>query len=130
MSNTYKIGNSQGQISLEVNIVSVALAATQASVLVVSSADPSTPVANSTNATGNIPQQPIGDQTLLGGKRLSVFTKVTLPGDDAAARAAQAPNVTGIYTLSGGDDGVKTYNNPVSTYNDPNVFLLFVTDFL
>jgi len=128
MANTYNIGSSTGQISLEADIVSIGLAASVANITDLAGTDPDTQVAESTNATGNIDQQPIGDHTLLKGKRLSIQTKVTLLGDDAAARATQAPNVTGSYTLSGGDDGDKTYNNPVNTYQDPNVFLFFVVD--
>jgi hypothetical protein len=128
MSNTYNIGDSQGQVSLEADITTIGVASSLASVLDVAGGNPSTDVAQSTDATGNIAQQPIGDHTTLKGLRLSVTTKIGLLGSDAPTRAAQAPNCTGTYILSGGDDGVKTFNNPTNTYIDPTVFLTFVVD--
>ena len=128
MSDYYNIGTSQNPINLTANIISIGLAASRASVIDVSGSNPGIPVAHSNDATGNIPQQSIGDSDFLKGKRLMVFTKISLTGNDDAARAAEAAAINGIYTLSGGDDDVKTYNSPDNTYLDPNVFLSFTID--
>ena len=128
MTNTYNIGNTTNLVTLEADITTVGLAASRASILVVSGTDPGIVVAHSVNATGDISTQPIGDRTLLRGKRLTVYTKISLTGNDAAARANEASAVMGTYLLSGGDEGVKSYHNPTNTYIDPNVFLLFTVD--
>jgi len=128
MANTYNIGNSAGQITMEADISTVGLAATQAIVLDVSGDDDGTRVASSTDATGNIPTQPIGDFNLLKGKRLTVFTKISLTDSDPAARAIQAAQVSGIYILDGGDGGAQTYTNTTRDYKDPNVFMNCLVD--
>ena len=128
MSNYYNIGISQNPISLAADIISVGLAASRASVTDVSASNPATPVAHSVDATGGIPQQDIGDFSLLKGMRLLVFTKISLTGGDPDARAAEAASINGTYILSGGDDNVQTYSGPDITYLDPNVFLSFIVD--
>lgn len=128
MANTYNIGNSTGQINLEADISTVGLAATQAIVLAVAGDDDGTMVAKSTDATGNIPSQPIGDFNLLKGKRLTIFTKISLTDSDPTARANQAATTSGIYILSGGDDGTQTYTNTTRDYKDPNVFMNCLVD--
>jgi len=128
MADTYNIGNSQGQITFEADISTVGLEASRAFVLDILSNDPGTAVAHSNNATGNIASQPIGDFNILKGKRLTVFTKISLTGADATSRAKEAASVSGIYIFSGGDDGIQTYTNATSDYVDPNVFLNCLVD--
>jgi len=128
MINTYNIGTGTGQITLEVDISTVGLAATQAIVIKVSGDDDGTKVASSDDATGNIPSQPIGDFDLLKGKRLTVFTKISLTDSDPVARANQAAATSGIYILDGGDGGTQTYTNTTRDYKDPNVFLNCLVD--
>jgi hypothetical protein len=128
MANTYNIGDSVGQITLEADISTVGLAASRAFVLDVLSNDPGTAVAHSNDATGNIASQSIGDFNLMKRKRLTVFTKISLTGADATTRAKEAASVSGIYILSGGDDGMQTYTNTTSDYVDPNVFLNCLVD--
>jgi hypothetical protein len=128
MSNTYNIGASTGQINLAVDITTVGLAATRASVLVVNNSNPGVPVAHSVDATGDIASRSIGGGASLSGKRLTVFTMVTLTGNNAASRATEAAAVRGKYELSGGDGGIKTFNNPVKSYQDPNVYVISIID--
>ena len=129
MSNTYKIGGSIGPIAMEADINTIGLAASRAIVLDVAGTDNGTAVAHSVDATGDISKQSIGDFKSLKGKRLSVFTKIALTGSDANARKTEANNLTGTYALDGGDDGFQSYNNPIKTIVDPNVFLNFLIDF-
>lgn len=127
MAHNYQIGQSQGQITLKADIHAVGLAASRALVLDAGNqADPGTQVAHSINATGDIDAQAVGNYTSLKGKVLTVFTKITLTGADPAARQAEANLVGGAYTLSGGDSGEQTFNDPTVNYDDPNVFLNFV----
>lgn len=128
MPNTYNIGSGSGQITLEADISTVGLAATQAIVLKVSGNDDGTKVASSTDATGNIPSQPIGDSNSLKGMRLTVFTKISLTDSDPAVRATQAASVSGIYIVDGGDGGTQTYTNTTRDYIDPNVFMNCLVD--
>jgi hypothetical protein len=128
MADIYNIGSSTGQISLEADINTIGLAASRAIVLDTIGTDPGTAVAHSVDATGSIAEQNIGDNTALKGMRLSIFTKISLTGSDAVSRATEVAAIGGSYTLDGGDDGQKTYNDPSVTYIDPNVFLSFIVD--
>jgi len=128
MANTYNIGNSTGQITLEADISTVGLAATQAIIIKVSGDDDGTKVASSNDATGNIPIQAIGDFNKLKGMRLTVFTKISLTDSDPAARATQAASTSGIYILDGGDGGTQTYTNTTRDYKDPNIFMNCLVD--
>ena len=128
MADTYNIGASTAQITLQADIVSIGVAGSRASILNLASPDPGIPVAHSTDASGNISQQSIGDYTTLKAMRLTVFTQIALLGSDAPTRAAEAPNCTGTYTITGGDDGVQTFNDPINNYIDPFVYLTFVID--
>ncbi|WP_339880322.1 hypothetical protein [uncultured Algoriphagus sp.] len=130
MSNTYNIGLTTGQIHLAVDITTVGLAATRASVLIVNNNSPGVPVAHSVDATGDINGKPIGGGVSLKGKRLTIFTMVTLTGDDPNVRAIEAQAVRGQYELSGGDEDIKSFNNPVKSFQDPNVFVISVIDLL
>lgn len=124
----YNIGTSTNQIKLHADINTIGLAASRAIVLLVSGTGSGTAVAHSVNATGDIPRQNIGGGQALKGLRLSVFTKISLTGVDQSTREIEAKQVTASYTLDGGDDGVQTYNTPIVTYLDPNVFLNFLVD--
>ncbi|MFF5380292.1 MULTISPECIES: hypothetical protein [Pedobacter] len=128
MSNTYNIGTSNGQVSLSVDITTVGLAASRASVLIVSDNSPGVPVAHSVDATGDIANQAIGKGTFLKGKRLTVFTLVNLTGTDPESRATEAAAIRGSYTLSGGNDGTKTFNSPLKSYQDPSCYVIFIID--
>lgn len=127
MAHNYRIGGSQASIILKADIHTVGLAASSAVVLDASNqSDPGTRVAHSVDATGDIGAQAVGNYTSLKGKVLTVFTKITLTGNDPDARKAEATLVGGAYTLSGGDGGEQTFNDPTVNYDDPNVFLNFV----
>lgn len=128
MANTYNIGGSINQITLQADIISIGVAGTRASILDLASANPGIAVAHSTDATGNISKQSIGNYTTLKGKQLTVFTQIALLGSDAPTRVAEAPTCAGTYTISGGDNGVQTFNDPTNTYIDPFVYLTFVVD--
>lgn len=128
MADTYNIGSSTGPINLQADINTIGLAASRASILDLSNANPGMAVAHSADATGSIPNQTIGNGDSLKGMRLTVFTKITLTGSDAATRATQVGQIDSSYTLDGGDDGEKTYSDPTITYIDPNVFLTFLVD--
>jgi hypothetical protein len=130
MPNTYIIGTSTEQINLAADITTVGLAASRASVLVVDDTNPGVPVAASVDATGDIVNTVIGGGTSLKGKRLTVFTMVTLTGEDQGSRQIEADAVRGTYMLSGGDEGVKSYSDPIKSYRDPNVFTVFIVDLL
>lgn len=130
MSNTYNIGLTTGPIHLAVDITTVGPAATRASVLTVGSNSPGIPVAHSADATGDISGRPIGGGASLKGTRLTIFTMVALTGEDPGSRAIEAAAVQGKYELSGGDEDVKSFNNPVKSYQDPNVFVISVIDLL
>ncbi len=126
--NTYQVGSGAANILLAADINTVGLAATRAIVLVVTGTDAGTPVAHSVDATGDISEQSIGQPAKLKGQRLSIFTKIDLLGTDAPTRQLEAQNIGATYTLSGGDSGNQTYNNPTKTYMDPSVFLNFLVD--
>jgi len=123
MADIYNIGASTTQITLEATISTFGLAATTVNLIDVAAG---TIIQLPINDDGNgniLPKQNIGDHTLLTGKRLQIFTKVTLTGDDAPTRANNAAATTGSYTIDGGDDGVKAYTDADTTYIDPNVFV-------
>ena len=111
---TYQTGNGTGQISLAVDISTIGLAASRAITINLNNTDPGKPVAHSENATGDIPTQSIGQAAVLQGLRISVVTQVSFWGDDAQ-RKAQYNSLTATYTLDGGTDGEKTYNDPKIT---------------
>jgi hypothetical protein len=118
MPNTYNIGDSTNQILLTARINSGNPAATRA--IYINMADPDdegTEVAVSVNASGNLIAQPIGDGTVLKGKRLSVVTQVAITGDDALTRKQAADQVSGSYTLAQGAAGSQTYNSPLKSVN-------------
>lgn len=130
MSNTYNIGTSTEQIKLAVDITTVGLAASRASVLIVNDNQPGIPVAHSVDATGDISNQSIGNGAFLQGKRLTVFTKVALIGDNRDERETEVQTIRGSYRLLGGDVGVKYYNEPILSYQDPSVYVIMVIDLL
>jgi|GEM_PF-1562831 len=127
MAHNYQIGGSHAPIILKADIHTVGLAASRALVLDASNqSDQGMQVAQSINATGDIDPQTVGNYISLKGKVLTVFTKIALTGTDPAARQTEANLVGGAYTLSGGDGGEQTFNDPTVNYDDPNVFLNFV----
>lgn len=128
MPDNYNIGNAQGSIALEADIEAVGPAATRASVILLAGTASGTAVAHSNDASGAIPEQPIGTGPKLKGLRLSVFTRVGLIGSTPNERAQESANVTATCTLDGGDAGVETFNAPVKNYNDPHVDLIFLID--
>ena len=103
----------------------IGLAASRANVIKDGGA---TAVAESVDASGDIPTKNIGNCKSLKGSRLQVFTKISLTGSDAAQRAEEANRLSGTYTLDGGDGGQQTYPHSTKDYVDPNVFLQFLID--
>jgi hypothetical protein len=125
MEKTYEIGNCDSEISLSADIDTIGLAASRANVIKDGGA---TAVAESVDASGDIPTKNIGNCKSLKGSRLQVFTKISLTGSDAAQRAEEANRLSGTYTLDGGDGGQQTYPHSTKDYVDPNVFLQFLID--
>jgi hypothetical protein len=118
MPNTYNIGNSTSQILLTARINSGNPAATRAIYINMANPDDEgTEVDVSHDASGNIIAEPIGNGTVLRGKRLSVVTEVAITGDDALTRKQAADQVTGSYTLAQGDGGNQIYNSPLKSVN-------------
>lgn len=128
MANSYNIGNSPNPINLAVDVTSIGLAASRANIIDVAAGTPGIPVAHSVDATGDIPSQSIGTTASLTGKRLSVFSKISLIGATPADRQAEANAVMATYTLSGGNGGTQNYNYETKSYMDPNVFLTINID--
>jgi hypothetical protein len=128
MFNIYSIGTSRNGVSLEADINTIGVATSRAVTIQLTNAYYATEVACSTDATGEIPKQIIGDYSLLKGNYLSVLTKISLAGNDAAARAAEAMSIKATYILEGGEAGTQVYNNPIITYNDPDVLIDLIVD--
>ncbi|GGH18020.1 hypothetical protein [Mucilaginibacter phyllosphaerae] len=128
MAQNYTIGASTAQITLELNVNTIGLAASRVFYLDVAGTGAGKAVAHSVDATGDIATAPVGNFSTLKGMRLATFTKISLIGADADARQTEANNCTAECTIDGGDGGIKTYTNPDKTYLDPNVFLSFSID--
>jgi hypothetical protein len=73
MANTYRINSNA--VFLTADIGALGPAASRASILDLSSTDPSVAVAHSENATGDIKRQNISDENSLKDKRLMVLLK-------------------------------------------------------
>jgi hypothetical protein len=121
---TYNVGNSTKQIKLTVEIDTVGLAASRASLLDLNSTDPSTSVAHSGNATGDIPQTNIGQANKIKNMQLSVLTKIDLIGD-LDFRKKESARITGSYELENGQEGHMIFGEPEKVVSDD-----FVTVFL
>lgn len=114
----YSVGNGAQQITLDVNITTIGLAATRAVVGIPGSGTP-TPVAHSSNATGDIPSTSIGLPADLQGKTLSVMTKVDLSIiQDANDRQKEFERITSAVTLNNGADGNKTFPPDIKQNSD------------
>lgn len=119
MYNTYNIGSSRDQILLTVFITSPVPARSTA--LITDPLNPagwSTEVVKSYEDSGDIINKAIGDPRSLKGKRLSVTTVLSIPGDDIEARKKAAERVVGDYLLERGVEGLKGFSNPFKTIND------------
>ncbi len=99
------------------DIDTIGLAASRAIIIDINSPGPGSPVAHSENATGDIAQKEIGNADAVKNKRLSILTKIDLIGD-LEARKTESKRLTGKYTLSGGEDGLKEFNDPIKTVHD------------
>jgi hypothetical protein len=121
---SYKAGSGPQQIVLTVDIDTFGLAATRAVVVDMQSTDPGNTVAVSDNATGDIPPAPIGSADSLKGKRLSVFTKIDLLGDEAS-RKKEIKRLSGTYILDNGIDGHKVFGKPEKIVTD-DLFTVFL----
>ncbi len=124
---TYHVGKDSIQIRLSVDITTTGLAATTAILLIVASTDPGIPVAKSSEASGDIAATVIGLPAVLVNKRLSIFTKISLTGSDLQARKQEFERLTAKYSLSGGEDGEKTYQDPVRSA-DAEYFTAFLQE--
>jgi hypothetical protein len=122
---TYKVGNTLDQIKLEVDISTFGLAASRAILVDLNSPAPGISVASSQDATGDIGKTEIGKAKNIKNRRLSIFTKIDLLGDDVAARKLESENLTGKYTLDGGPNGSEVFGTPIKTVDDE-----FLTVFL
>ncbi len=110
---TYNVGNGPQQISLAVDISTIGLAATRATV-----GKPNTQpvtVATSKDVTGDIPTTDIGSANSLNGGTLVIATLIDLRiiGDETA-RKKEYERIGGTYTLNKGLDGLKNYPKPDS----------------
>jgi len=121
---TYNIGNSTKQIKLTVEIDTIGLVASRASLLDLNSIKPSTSVGNSENATGNIPTRNIGKGNEIKNMQLSILSKIDLLGD-LASRKKESARITGKYDLENGQEGHMTFGEPEKVVSDD-----FVTVFL
>jgi hypothetical protein len=127
---TYNVGNGSQQISLTADIDTRGLAASRAIVVDLNSTAAGKPVAHSIDATGDISLKQIGSAFSLKGKRLSVFTKIDLLGDDKDTRKKEYERLGGTYTVSGGPDGSQAFTNPTKTLIDENYLSLFVNQLI
>ena len=127
---TYQVGNGTQQIIMTVDIDTFGLAASRAVVFDTETNDPTRKVGCSTNATGDIPQTPIGQAISLQNKQLSVLTKIDLIGD-ASFKQNECGRLGGKYILDDGLDGLKEFDNPEKTVADDfsSVILSMLIDF-
>ncbi|GAB3936592.1 hypothetical protein [Mucilaginibacter myungsuensis] len=129
MPPTYKIGSSTDRIKITVNISADAPAATEVRLLTIPSGGKFTVLSTSQDATGDIHGELIGDHTTLKGKRLQVFTQVSIPDHHSEEeRKRIADNVTAAYTLEHGEEGKKRFAAASIDFIDPNVFINFLVD--
>jgi hypothetical protein len=133
MNNTYQIGTSQDGILLSVLVNAPGPAATNAiTVNPQNEAEPGVQLGHSNDPNGEIDQLSIGKSATLTGKRLGALTKVGIPGADLQTRQQAAAQVSAKYTLTGGEAGSQSYNNPNITISDDatTVFVNFTCDFI
>ena len=120
----YKAGNGTKHVKLTVDINTLGLAASRAIVIDLNSPAPGKSVAQSIDATGDIPKKAIGSAKSLQGKRLSVLTKIDLLGSDDE-RKKESERITAKYILDDGADGHVEFDKPTKTVhnNFTTVFL-------
>jgi hypothetical protein len=118
---TYNLGSGVQPIQLMVDISTLGLAASRAILVEVNSSMPGVSVAHSNDATGDIPATGIGAPVNLKNKRLSIFTKVDIIGDELETRKKEFEGITARYTLSNGPDGEVVFSDPQKTI-DQNYF--------
>ena len=124
---TYQTGSDSTPIALTVDITTIGLAATRAIVVNMNSTDSGISVAQSEDATGDIPGKDIGKPETLKNKRLTVFTRIDLTGNDLPARKQEFARITASYTLSNGTDGEKKFDAPTRT-TDANYLIIFLQE--
>ena len=108
---TYSIGTGDHQVQLSVDVSTTGLAASQVIVVEIYSDANGIQVAKSTDATGKIASAEVGTPDFLKNKRLSVFTKIDLTGNDPVARKQESEKVSAEYTLYNGENGAKTFSS-------------------
>ena len=128
-SYSYDVGKDPNRISLMVDIDTIGLAASRATVIDLASTDPATSVAHSVNATGDIAEQEIGTAKTLKNKRLSILSKIDLIGDKDE-NEKESKRIAVKYYLNGGKDGYLYFDDPVKVVADDfsTVFLLMQID--
>jgi hypothetical protein len=128
---TYKVGTGSQKIGLMVDIDTFGLAASRASVIDISTEDPSVSVGHSADATGDIQTVEIGTPQFLARKRLAVFTKIDLVGDPET-RKKESERLGGKYILEHGADGRMVFTNADKTINGDfsSVLLYFEIDLI
>jgi hypothetical protein len=115
---TYTVGSGQKTIQLTADISTLGLAASRAILVDLNTGAPGISVAHSNDATGDIAVSEIGPQQGLKGKRLSIYTKVDLTGNDMESRKKEFEEIAASYELTNGDSGQKTFSNPQKTVDD------------
>jgi hypothetical protein len=130
--NTYNTGTGTQPIQLMADISTLALAASRAILVDLNSGAQGVSVAQSKNATGDIPLTPIGLPSIISKKRLSIFTKIDIAGSDLPTRKREYEGITANYVLSQGIDGEKSFSNPEKTVdaNFVNAMVIMHIDLL
>ncbi|MGB4846188.1 MAG: hypothetical protein WBP16_17095 [Ferruginibacter sp.] len=126
---SYDVGKDSSRIALMADIDTIGLAASRATVLDLSSTDPSESVAHSVDATGDIAEQEIGTGKTLKKKQLTILTKIDLIGDKEAKKK-ESERISAKYYLDGGKDGYLYFDDPIKVVADDfsTVFLLMEID--
>jgi hypothetical protein len=122
----YTVGSGQKAIQLTADISTLGLAASRAILVDLNSTSSGVSVAHSNDATGDIPVSEIGLPDDLKGKRLSIFTKVDITGNDVESRKKEFEEISASYELSNGDSGQVTFSDPQKTVDDNFLFAMVI----
>jgi hypothetical protein len=109
---TYTVGSGTASIQLKVDISTLGLAASRAIVVDLHSSAPGVSVAHSNDATGDIQDTSIGLPENLKVRRLSIYTKVDITGNNLELRKKEYEEISASYVLSNGEDGLVIYKEP------------------
>lgn len=108
----YQTGTGDEIILLTVDISTLGLAASKAILVDLNSPATGVSVASSHDASGDISSVAIGKAADICQRRLSVITKIDLPGADAAARQREFETLKARYTMSKAALGAAEFKNP------------------